>query len=158
MLFLMHGSGSVCCNWSNHGRKHHIWKMRVTTSTKEMRFAFMHYPLLHCKDFFWCACKGVTSFFIQFGYFSFGGSTVICVFEKDAIQFDADLVANSERSLETLVSVGMTLGVSTRNKELQVPVLQKCSLEWWRWFGCPGMDVQSCKLITYRLTVGRMCN
>jgi len=65
----------------------------------------------------------------EFGYFSFGGSTVICVFEKDAIQFDADLVANSERSLETLVSVGMTLGVSTRNKELQVPVLQKCSLE-----------------------------
>lgn len=65
----------------------------------------------------------------EFGYFSFGGSTVICVFEKDAIQFDADLVANSERSLETLVSVGMTLGVSTRNKGLQVPELQKCSLD-----------------------------
>ncbi|TVU36953.1 hypothetical protein EJB05_18910 [Eragrostis curvula] len=65
----------------------------------------------------------------EFGYFSFGGSTVICVFEKDAIQFDADLLANSERSLETLVSVGMTLGVSKRNKGLQVPELQKCSLE-----------------------------
>ncbi|CAD6228038.1 unnamed protein product [Miscanthus lutarioriparius] len=65
----------------------------------------------------------------EFGYFSFGGSTVICVFEKDAIQLDADLVANSERSLETLVSVGMTLGVSTRNKGLQVPVLQNFSLE-----------------------------
>lgn len=49
---------------------------------------------------------------------------------QDAIQFDADLVANSERSLETLVSVGMTLGVSTRNKGLQVPDLQKFSLEW----------------------------
>jgi len=48
---------------------------------------------------------------------------------QDAIQFDADLVANSERSLETLVSVGMTLGVSTRNKGLHVPELQKCSLE-----------------------------
>ncbi|KAK3163073.1 hypothetical protein QOZ80_1BG0097270 [Eleusine coracana subsp. coracana] len=56
----------------------------------------------------------------EFGYFSFGGSTVICVFEKDAIQFDADLLANSERSLETLVSVGMTLGVSKRNRGLQV--------------------------------------
>ncbi|XP_062231642.1 phosphatidylserine decarboxylase proenzyme 2-like [Phragmites australis] len=65
----------------------------------------------------------------EFGYFSFGGSTVICIFEKDAIQFDADLVANTGRSLETLVSVGMTLGVSKRNKELQVPELQKCSLE-----------------------------
>ncbi|XP_062208147.1 phosphatidylserine decarboxylase proenzyme 2-like [Phragmites australis] len=57
----------------------------------------------------------------EFGYFSFGGSTVICVFEKDAIEFDADLLANSGRSLETLVSVGMTLGVSKRN--------QKCSNE-----------------------------
>ncbi|KAG8079130.1 hypothetical protein GUJ93_ZPchr0007g3144 [Zizania palustris] len=65
----------------------------------------------------------------EFGYFSFGGSTVICVFEKDAIQFDADLLANSERSLETLVCVGMTLGVSKRNNGLQAPELEKCSLE-----------------------------
>uniref|UniRef100_A0ACD5XID8 Uncharacterized protein n=1 Tax=Avena sativa TaxID=4498 RepID=A0ACD5XID8_AVESA len=65
----------------------------------------------------------------EFGYFSFGGSTVICVFEKDAIQFDADLLANSERSLETLVQVGTTLGTSKRNKEPQVSELQKCSLE-----------------------------
>ncbi|KAL1217456.1 Phosphatidylserine decarboxylase proenzyme 2 [Cardamine amara subsp. amara] len=50
----------------------------------------------------------------QLGYFSFGGSTVICVFEKDSIRIDEDLLANSSRSLETLVSVGMQLGVSTR--------------------------------------------
>ncbi|KAJ7968149.1 Phosphatidylserine decarboxylase proenzyme 2 [Quillaja saponaria] len=48
----------------------------------------------------------------EFGYFSFGGSTVICVFEKDAIVIDEDLLANSARSCETLVSVGMRLGVS----------------------------------------------
>ncbi|OAY39715.1 phosphatidylserine decarboxylase proenzyme 2 [Manihot esculenta] len=48
----------------------------------------------------------------EFGYFSFGGSTVICVFEKGAIQIDEDLLANSSRSLETLVSVGMKLGNS----------------------------------------------
>uniref|UniRef100_A0A7N1A082 Phosphatidylserine decarboxylase proenzyme 2 n=1 Tax=Kalanchoe fedtschenkoi TaxID=63787 RepID=A0A7N1A082_KALFE len=48
----------------------------------------------------------------EFGYFSFGGSTVICVFEKDAIEIDEDLIANSTKSLETLVSVGMTLGIS----------------------------------------------
>ncbi|OVA06800.1 EF-hand domain [Macleaya cordata] len=53
----------------------------------------------------------------EFGYFSFGGSTVICVFEKDAIKIDDDLLANSERSLETLVSVGMTLGVSRNRME-----------------------------------------
>ncbi|KAK9735194.1 hypothetical protein RND81_04G189700 [Saponaria officinalis] len=49
----------------------------------------------------------------EFGYFSFGGSTVICVFEKGAINVDKDLLDNSARSLETLVRVGMTLGVST---------------------------------------------
>lgn len=50
----------------------------------------------------------------EFGYFSFGGSTVICVFEKDVIKLDEDLVYNSTRSLETLVRVGMTLGLSTK--------------------------------------------
>ncbi|CAN8301580.1 unnamed protein product [Cochlearia groenlandica] len=50
----------------------------------------------------------------ELGYFSFGGSTVICVFEKDSIRIDEDLLANSSRSLETLVSVGMQLGFSTR--------------------------------------------
>lgn len=50
----------------------------------------------------------------EFGYFSFGGSTVICVFEKDAIEIDEDLLTNSARSLETLVTVGMKLGVSKK--------------------------------------------
>ncbi|KAK7328206.1 hypothetical protein VNO77_22308 [Canavalia gladiata] len=50
----------------------------------------------------------------EFGYFSFGGSTVICIFEKNSIAIDEDLLANSRRSLETLVSVGMRLGVSTK--------------------------------------------
>ncbi|XP_068652411.1 phosphatidylserine decarboxylase proenzyme 2-like isoform X2 [Aristolochia californica] len=63
----------------------------------------------------------------EFGYFSFGGSTVICVFEKDAIDIDEDLVANSGRSLETLVSVGMSLGVSRRSKaEAKLPNMDKC--------------------------------
>ncbi|KAK1440305.1 hypothetical protein QVD17_06130 [Tagetes erecta] len=52
----------------------------------------------------------------EFGYFSFGGSTVICVFEKDSIALDEDLLANSARSLETLVSVGMQLGVSIKKR------------------------------------------
>ncbi|KAJ4716935.1 Phosphatidylserine decarboxylase proenzyme 2 [Melia azedarach] len=50
----------------------------------------------------------------EFGYFSFGGSTVICIFEKDAMEIDEDLLENSARSLETLVSVGMRLGVSAK--------------------------------------------
>ncbi|XP_021900034.1 phosphatidylserine decarboxylase proenzyme 3-like, partial [Carica papaya] len=65
----------------------------------------------------------------EFGYFSFGGSTVICIFEKDAIQIDEDLLANSARSLETLVCVGMSLGVSTRKQAEQVSLnLENCVL------------------------------
>ncbi|GAQ86455.1 phosphatidylserine decarboxylase [Klebsormidium nitens] len=48
----------------------------------------------------------------QFGHFKFGGSTCIVVFKKDAISLDEDLIANSERSLETLVQLGQTLGVA----------------------------------------------
>ncbi|XP_056159324.1 phosphatidylserine decarboxylase proenzyme 2-like [Syzygium oleosum] len=66
----------------------------------------------------------------EFGYFSFGGSTVICVFEKDVIDIDKDLLENSSRSLETLVSVGMKLGVSTRKQaETGIPNLEKMVLE-----------------------------
>ncbi|THU53853.1 hypothetical protein C4D60_Mb10t18780 [Musa balbisiana] len=66
----------------------------------------------------------------EFGYFSFGGSTVICVFEKDAIQIDEDLLSNSERSLETLVSVGMRLGISKRSGRIdELPNMETCKLE-----------------------------
>lgn len=121
---------------------------------------------------------------MQFGYFSFGGSTVICVFEKvsviilcrrfilydtsiflllveeenkfilplhcqyklatiywflmleyscilqDTIKIDDDLLANSKRSLETLVSVGMQLGVSTKKDfGVGLPNVEKLNLK-----------------------------
>ncbi|KAF1860027.1 hypothetical protein Lal_00027877, partial [Lupinus albus] len=47
----------------------------------------------------------------EFGYLSFSGSTVICVFEKNSIAFDEDLIANSNRSLETLVEVEIVSGM-----------------------------------------------
>ncbi|XP_020258958.1 phosphatidylserine decarboxylase proenzyme 2-like [Asparagus officinalis] len=67
----------------------------------------------------------------EFGYFSFGGSTVICVFEKDAIQIDEDLISNSERSLETLVYVGMRLGVVSKRAQAvkDISRLEQCKLE-----------------------------
>ncbi|XP_042456520.1 phosphatidylserine decarboxylase proenzyme 2-like isoform X3 [Zingiber officinale] len=57
----------------------------------------------------------------EFGYFSFGGSTVICIFEKHTIEIDEDLLSNSERSLETLVAVGMRLGISKRSGRIEEP-------------------------------------
>ncbi|WP_083097794.1 archaetidylserine decarboxylase [Pseudophaeobacter leonis] len=43
------------------------------------------------------------------GYFKFGGSTVVVVFEPGQVEFSADLVTNSARGCETLVRVGQPL-------------------------------------------------
>jgi phosphatidylserine decarboxylase len=40
----------------------------------------------------------------ELGYFKFGGSTVLLLFEPGVINFDSDLVENSKGALETLVS------------------------------------------------------
>lgn len=46
------------------------------------------------------------------GYFSFGGSCVVLLFEPGRIQFDADLVAHSEKFLETKALFGQSLGLA----------------------------------------------
>lgn len=46
----------------------------------------------------------------EFGYFAFGGSTIVCLFEKGAVEWDEDLLVNGRASLETLVRVGMGIG------------------------------------------------
>lgn len=52
----------------------------------------------------------------EFGYFAFGGSTIVTVFEKDVgVQWDEDLLINGKASLETLVRVGMGIGRAGRS-------------------------------------------
>ncbi|UZJ53523.1 hypothetical protein CBS101457_002843 [Exobasidium rhododendri] len=46
----------------------------------------------------------------EFGYYAFGGSTNICIFEQGKVELDEDLVANSRKATETLVRVGMRIG------------------------------------------------
>lgn len=46
----------------------------------------------------------------ELGYFQFGGSTLVVLFEPGRIKFDSDLIANSSEALETLVKVGMSIG------------------------------------------------
>ncbi len=43
------------------------------------------------------------------GYFDFGGSTIVLVFQKNTIKFDSDLIENSQKGIETLVKVGETI-------------------------------------------------
>ncbi|KAF8518218.1 phosphatidylserine decarboxylase-domain-containing protein [Gautieria morchelliformis] len=51
----------------------------------------------------------------EFGYFAFGGSTIVLLFEKGFVQWDEDLLVNGRASLETLVRVGMRIGKRTRS-------------------------------------------
>jgi len=48
------------------------------------------------------------------GYFAFGGSTIILLFEKGVIRFDEDLVVNSSKPIETLIKMGDHIGLSTK--------------------------------------------
>lgn len=47
----------------------------------------------------------------EFGFFKFGGSTIVMLFEKGKLTWDDDLLSNSHSTLETLVRVGMGVGV-----------------------------------------------
>ncbi|PRT55813.1 Phosphatidylserine decarboxylase proenzyme 2 [Wickerhamiella sorbophila] len=46
----------------------------------------------------------------ELGYFKFGGSTCVILFEKGKLVFDSDLTINSDDAIETLVKVGMSIG------------------------------------------------
>ncbi|KAK4462040.1 phosphatidylserine decarboxylase-domain-containing protein [Cladorrhinum samala] len=48
----------------------------------------------------------------ELGYFKFGGSTIVLLFETGKMVFDDDLVDNSTGALETLIRVGMSVGHS----------------------------------------------
>jgi len=50
----------------------------------------------------------------EFGYFAFGGSTIVLLFEKGVLEWDEDLSINGLASLETLVRVGMGIGRGRR--------------------------------------------
>ena len=46
------------------------------------------------------------------GYFFFGGSTCVLVFEKDKIEIDKDLIENTKKGIETKVYMGERIGIS----------------------------------------------
>jgi len=48
----------------------------------------------------------------EHGYFAFGGSTILLLFQEGKIVFDEDLVVNSNKPIETLVKMGTRIGIS----------------------------------------------
>ncbi len=47
----------------------------------------------------------------EHGFFAFGGSTVVLLFQPDTIRFEGDLLTRSAMPLETLVKMGRKIGV-----------------------------------------------
>ena len=46
----------------------------------------------------------------ELGYFKFGGSTLVLLVDAARVQWDDDLLVNSDACIETLVRVGMRMG------------------------------------------------
>ena len=46
------------------------------------------------------------------GFFKFGGSSIILLFKKDAVQIDRDLLENTAKGLETEVKMGERIGIA----------------------------------------------
>lgn len=59
------------------------------------------------------------------GWFELGGSTVVLLFQKNAIRFDADLLANSANGLETQVRMGESIGQKINTKTSYKTTLAK---------------------------------
>jgi phosphatidylserine decarboxylase len=53
------------------------------------------------------------------GYFKFGGSTVVLLFEKNKIRIDQDLLINTLKGYETVIKEGERIGVSMINPTMQ---------------------------------------
>ncbi|CAI6340956.1 unnamed protein product [Periconia digitata] len=60
----------------------------------------------------------------ELGYFKFGGSTLLLLFEPGQMKYDDDLHDNSKSALETLVRVGMSIGHSP-NRAAHEPDMKK---------------------------------
>lgn len=53
----------------------------------------------------------------EVGYFKFGGSTILLLYENSKFKFDRDLIDNSNLCVETLVRVGQSIGHSPEVEE-----------------------------------------
>ncbi|KAL7419358.1 phosphatidylserine decarboxylase [Cryptotrichosporon argae] len=50
----------------------------------------------------------------ELGWFAFGGSTIVCVFERGSLEWDEDLLNNGRAAIESLVKMGSGIGRAIR--------------------------------------------
>ncbi|PIL29520.1 hypothetical protein GSI_08328 [Ganoderma sinense ZZ0214-1] len=85
----------------------------MTHSQSNAPIAFVAIGAMLVGSILWTVKKGDTvKRGEELGYFAYGGSTVVVLFPKSLMQFDEDLLKNSDVPIETLVKVGQSIGHS----------------------------------------------
>jgi len=51
----------------------------------------------------------------EMGYFAFGGSTILTIFQPGKVIFDEDIILNSSKPIETLMKMGESIGTVAQN-------------------------------------------
>lgn len=60
---------------------------------------------------------------LYLGYFAYGGSTVVVIFKAGLVQWDDDLLHNSNNAMETLVRMGERIGQRTNEQQQKESLL-----------------------------------
>ena len=89
-----------------------VGSIRTTVSEGDFvkrgqEFGYFAFGMLASTDRLSYQCPGCDAYF---PFVAVGGSTIVCVFEKNVVEWDEDLLINGRASLETLVRVGMGIG------------------------------------------------
>ena len=57
----------------------------------------------------------------EHGYFAFGGSTILLLFEQGRIKWEDDLLAHSQKPVETLIRMGSPIGRTPLSPPARLP-------------------------------------
>ena len=123
--------GQLAKQWDVDGKLHSVGKKALLSKPEILQINQRVVSILETENFGTLAYIEVGAFCVghivqkskkeemfkrgdEKGYFLFGGSTVIILGQKGTFQFDADLVEQSQKGIETLVKLGQP--IATRIK------------------------------------------
>lgn len=115
-------SGQILEKWRLPGRYHSVNPLALEQNLRVFTTNVREVTMLELEHFGKCAFIAVGAFGVasitdthpeksfqrgeEAGYFSFGGSTLILIFQKNRLRFDQDLLQRSAAGMECLVKAG----------------------------------------------------
>lgn len=123
--------GKVTWKWSFSGRYHSVHPIAIARNIRVFTKNVRHVSILDLNSFGTAAFIEVGAFGVgsiidtfdgrnfkrgdEKGYFKFGGSTIIMIFQPGVIKYDEDLLSHSISGVESLIRMGEHVGVSTHD-------------------------------------------